>query len=335
MKTLTEIEVNEKTKKNVSRSDESNCVKKQDAWSYNIFIDCGDHGYQCGPNMCISYTYWCAAQIEFFQFVLFYQTCPDLFQTLHSERLCTNQTFWMDRKCPRHLPRCSGNWPGQCADTVRVSERVKRALVKVPVCTDSLCKDNSQRVCNESSHVYGPWQEACDKTEMHWCEDNSTCIHQDLLCDGYLHCPDGSDELESICSTCPRTIGYPPEKLSAATFACKHRYTGRWICSVPCDGHDDLCEDFADEDCDPASKYFISLAVAFVLILIVIIGEFFLKNIKAFDQLKRTDNEMTTIKSMHDPHQAPLENIILFENSNSTKKRRQLEAFKKVLCCFN
>jgi hypothetical protein len=32
-----------------------------------------------------------------------------------------------------------------------------------------------------------------------------------------------------------------------ASFSCKHRYTNTWICAAPCDGRDDLCENFEDE----------------------------------------------------------------------------------------
>jgi hypothetical protein len=62
-----------------------------------------------------------------------------------------------------------------------------------------------------------------------------------------------------------------------ATFSCKHRYTGNWICAVPCDGHDDLCEDFEDEKCElGTSLIFIVLSVCGLLILIIGAGESFL-----------------------------------------------------------
>ncbi len=61
-----------------------------------------------------------------------------------------------------------------------------------------------------------------------------------------------------------------------ATFSCKHRYTGNWICAVPCDGHDDLCEDFEDEKCDLGISFsFIVLIVVGLLILIAAVGEAF------------------------------------------------------------
>ncbi len=41
------------------------------------------------------------------------------------------------------------------------------------------------------------------------------------------------------------------------------RYTGYPICAVPCDGRDDLCADFSDEQCDsaPFAKAVACLAV--------------------------------------------------------------------------
>jgi hypothetical protein len=40
------------------------------------------------------------------------------------------------------------------------------------------------------------------------------------------------------------------------TFSCKHWYTGRQICATPCDGNDDHCEDYSDEDCKGISVFF-------------------------------------------------------------------------------
>ena len=56
------------------------------------------------------------------------------------------------------------------------------------------------------------------------------------------------DEKDEICEKCPPTHGgYPPWARQSATKKCRHRYTGNWICSVPCDNKDDLCLGFEDE----------------------------------------------------------------------------------------
>ncbi len=78
-----------------------------------------------------------------------------------------------------------------------------------------------------------------------------------------------------------------------ATFSCKHRYTGNWICAVPCDGHDDLCEDFEDEKCDLGTSFiFIVLSVCGLLLLIIAAGESFLH----FNKSKNADSKEEEIK---------------------------------------
>ena len=54
-----------------------------------------------------------------------------------------------------------------------------------------------------------------------------------------------------------------------ATFPCLHRYTGRAICAVPCDGIDDMCENYADEDnCNIPN--FIDLLIQVTLLTLVV-----------------------------------------------------------------
>ncbi len=54
-------------------------------------------------------------------------------------------------------------------------------------------------------------------------------------------------------------------KVQRATFLCKHRYTGKLICAVPCDGEDDLCEDFEDENCK-SSPFLTTILISFILL---------------------------------------------------------------------
>jgi hypothetical protein len=68
------------------------------------------------------------------------------------------------------------------------------------------CRDHSHIVCDQ--HL-----DACTSNLIKFCHNNETCIHPSLECDGYIHCPDGSDEEETKCKACPRDFGYPADKL--------------------------------------------------------------------------------------------------------------------------
>ena len=267
----------------IFRSDESAC-EKHEKWTYDIFKTCtvnkdnafglypsfGNFGFQCGSNLCVGTSYWCNEYQKIYHFNMLQENCPELASSLVSERLCSNKTFWENIPCSEG--QCTGNWPGQCSSQGRQLDRVKRAYSDENPCSNlnGLCKDKSQVICDSGWNV-------CRNSTMHLCADKSKCIHNDLMCDGYVHCPDGSDENESVCGSCPRNFGYPKDKIQLATLPCRHRYTGRWICSVPCDGRDDLCENSEDENCDPVSKFLLSVAVGLFFILIVVLGEIFLK----------------------------------------------------------
>jgi hypothetical protein len=90
---------------------------------------------------------------------------------------------------------------------------------------------------------------------------------------------------------------------------------------VPCDGHDDLCEDFEDEKCDlGTSLIFIILLVCGLLILIIVSGESFIH----FHKSKNTDskeNEITMDEEMI--------NIMII-----AKKKMLNKHFSKVILQF-
>ncbi len=58
-----------------------------------------------------------------------------------------------------------------------------------------------------------------------------------------------------------------------AVFACRHRYTGRPICSEACDGVDGLCEGFADEQCQVYPFHFLLLYVAATIVMLTAVVE--------------------------------------------------------------
>ncbi len=110
------------------------------------------------------------------------------------------------------------------------------------------------------------------------------CVHKSLVCDGYEHCLDGSDEDVDFCKDCSRTEGFPLNEFDTsiyndgqglltknheAIFPCQHRYTGKWICAVPCDQKDDLCLDESDES-SCSLDWTLTLLVYLIFIFLVL-----------------------------------------------------------------
>ncbi len=132
-------------------------------------------------------------------------------KTFNSARLCQNATFWKHREVSE---RCTGNNPGQLKSGPGSGEERKdyyafEVTEKEYSCNfgaEIICRDNSEVVCEESS-------EACFTSQTKLCDNNETCIHHTLECDGYIHCSDGSDEEETKCKACPRDFGFPEDKL--------------------------------------------------------------------------------------------------------------------------
>ena len=228
----------------MDRTDEGDCdgpgeIKISDL--VNCFTDEGLPGFICSSQgTCVPNNAWCSFNEVFEKTLQAMFHCSELKSTVNHHSLCQDKNFWdqVPNRCK--LGSCNGNFPGQCAEFG--------------------CRDQSNKV----------GKEFCQENDFRKCDDNETCIHQDLFCDGYIQCPDGSDEDASLCQSCPKTFGYPAGKSNRATFSCKHKYTGRPICSVPCDGGLDLCENDVDESCSiPMSQW--SLIFGSVILLISVV----------------------------------------------------------------
>ncbi len=149
------------------------------------------------------------------------------------------------------MRRCKGNTPGQC-----FAERCICSLN----CAEG-CLDNSHLVCNSNSSV-------CDPLNGMWTyDDGLKCIHTSLKCDGYPQCQDGSDERQDVCRKCPKSFGYVKSgSPQDATYRCKHRYMGTYICAIPCNGADDMCAGNEDEKFCQLEKVFYALAGLVIMV---------------------------------------------------------------------
>jgi hypothetical protein len=256
------------------RSDESLCPEKLGHnLDYSVFIDCttdSTKGFKCGEK-CIPNYYWCnnlAQDLVQTETKINITDCSNVLKTLNHEQLCQNLTFWSKFTCGNveknekslKIERCKGSYPGQC---------------KI-----SFCRDKSDYIFKQKNN----------NNYMMKCHDNKTFVHDQLWCDGYIHCPDRSDEDPKECVNCLRAYGFPKNKKSA-TYSCMHKYTGRPICAIPCDGKDDLCLDDIDEQCSSASVKSTLIFGIMLVIVSVLVGElysFYIREIKV-NKLKKIE----------------------------------------------
>ena len=91
---------------------------------------------------------------------------------------------------------CRGNFPGLCSSTILASGCV------VFYRTSTSCGDGSDNIACTANVD-------CEAKGMFRCADNSTCLPESIVCDGYAQCADGSDEDEGVCMDCSRNRYFP------------------------------------------------------------------------------------------------------------------------------
>jgi hypothetical protein len=295
------------------RSDESMCPENLSTeLDFTIFKYCQitpqnyrlpsvELGFKCGLG-CLPYTDWCRGidtKLAAKSMSLNISDCPILLKTLNNEKLCQNFTFWRNRPCQLFYKRFAGNYPGQCI------------------------RENGNFYDNEFKNKY--WQS--DGLQRK-CTDNRTSIPEEFWCDGYMQCADKSDEDPEECEKCPRTYGFPKDN-KHATFSCKHKYTGRPICAVPCDGKDDLCLDDIDEQCSTASLKSTLFFGTALVIFSVISGELYIfcvkksksnKNKRFQLKMLKENNLMSILECCSDGHATLNKTLANFKKSHCTEQ---------------
>ena len=242
--------------------------------------------------------------------------CGDLISQVESQYLCTNQSFWNDKACNKNYTssRCLSNYPGKCTDFKTCELKVVNSndvdfiegnmcslifsLLQTKFspsnerafCENFTCKKRYEGV-NASHGVIEP--------------TNIQSVHQDFVCDGNIDCLEVSDENQALCKQCPRDFGHPPGKSKSATLSCRHRYTKGWICAVPCDGVDDLCENFEDENCSENTTLLLIGSILVLIILTILLG-----NVVFFIEFHRDCEDLNNKRANNSKEQFSHEDVI-------------------------
>ena len=144
----------------------------------------GDPGVDCQDGTVYDYLFWCREG-------RYKRICGNVSTTDYF--ICHNSSLWRNRLCVGgYLRGCKV--PGKCiAESYKCAGQVGNSGYD---CgdgdySDEVCPVNGENLKKHTSHFR--------------CKDNSSLIHPTLVCDGFKHCSDASDEDE--CDTCPRADG--------------------------------------------------------------------------------------------------------------------------------
>lgn len=208
-------------------------------------------GMRCGQRkMCVPYSLWCK-DIGFLAssyknvIDLSLEDCP----IIDDKALCSNHTFWKDRN-RNSSEACSffcKKYPGDCISrnnvcdnkTTSVLDKYGEVKMEELNCfdkSDEVCSGENLKKCKEFTLLkYWP-------RSYKYCDNNMTCVHPELVCDGVYNCDDGSDEDPKKCGT--DTCSTPfnnsftkrPNFNPSSTFSCQSLETNARICAILCDG---------------------------------------------------------------------------------------------------
>ena len=359
----------------VDRTDESNCLQPSNVkYEEDVFEHCTidlnnnykNHskvdysGFKCTQDICLDWNIWCSSKtFKHVEFMQLSEHCPELIGQIESTVLCSNQSFWANRPCNGKSVHCDGNYPGQCrtaalqcfdkSDIYRgydgAIKKKQDQYTKLKDCDRvfrrrdqrfDLSKISNYSICDTTTGCITTGYLNCSQSDQCYYIKRMIGMHEALFCDGNIDCFDISDEDQDFCRKCPRQFGYPLGKADSATFSCRHRYTKRWICAVPCDGIDDLCENFEDENCSINSTWFTSAVLITLLLLTIVFGETIgrlerglnvtVNNEETEEDLKELFHLLSKFKQMHktNSYDEKLEEVL-------TAKLRHRSSIAKII----
>jgi hypothetical protein len=106
-------------------------------------------------------------------------------------------------------------------------------------------------------------------------------------------------------------------------FSISHRYTGKRICAVPCDGIDDLCLNNEDEDCQESFILLVLASLILSIALTVVIGEAVVRYLIS----RENGNDCELFSDVSTPGDS-FEKLFSDFITNSTNRKKAKSSFK-------